>query len=171
MFPPWYPPPWGYGAAPPPGMYPWPTANAPPVMDYEDGKPIPPGYTLESRTRKGPIIGGVITFGVNYLVSAVFATTACDAYCATRDQDAAAAFFVPVAGPIIAIGLSDGDDKFLFPAVFSAAQQILGVSLLAYGMFFEEQVLVLKDLPVQGKLTLLPAISPSTAGIQIVGAM
>src|SRR5688572_15787699 len=85
--PPGYPPP-GYGPPPgyPPGYYPppgyGPPAEYPPVgpkrMNYEEGQPIPPGYRVETRARRGLIIAGAVTFGVTYLLSAFAASIAVD---------------------------------------------------------------------------------------------
>ena len=55
------PPPPGYTYAPPP------TLRVPDNVSYEGG-PIPAGYHLESRPRRGLVIGGAIVLGVPYVL-------------------------------------------------------------------------------------------------------
>lgn len=56
------------------------------MIDHKEGMRIPPGYRFETRVRKGLMIGGVITFSVNYIVSAAYGIGACsNAGCSARD--------------------------------------------------------------------------------------
>ena len=62
---PMYPPPLYY----PQPYYSPPTDTRPSVLDYDPAKPIPAGYHLESRVRKGMVIPGSIIFGISYVIA------------------------------------------------------------------------------------------------------
>jgi hypothetical protein len=70
---PGYPPPFSY---PPPGYgygYP-PPPRAPDSIPY-DGGPVPPGYHVEERARRGMLIAGPIVMGVPYLLGLTIASS------------------------------------------------------------------------------------------------
>ncbi len=67
-----YPPPPPYGYPPPAyGVYPTPL-RAPESVPYNGG-PVPAGYHIEERPRRGLIIGGAVTLGVPWVLGITFA--------------------------------------------------------------------------------------------------
>jgi hypothetical protein len=68
------PPPAGY-AYPPPGYAAYPTPlRAPDSVPY-DGGPVPAGYHVEERPRRGLLIGGPIILGVPYILGLTVASS------------------------------------------------------------------------------------------------
>ena len=67
------PPPPGYGAPPPYGGvatgYGQPQWGRPAIIPYDEGDPMPPGYHLEDRIRKGPFVTGLAIGGAAYMLS------------------------------------------------------------------------------------------------------
>jgi hypothetical protein len=61
-------------------------------LRYEPGQPIPSGYHVEERVRRGLVIAGAITFGIPY---AYGLTVAAD----DNSTDKTGYLFVPVLGP------------------------------------------------------------------------
>src|ERR1700676_408234 len=46
------------------------------IGDWKEGDPVPDGYRTATRVRRSAIIGGAVTFGVLYLLSALAAASA-----------------------------------------------------------------------------------------------
>lgn len=162
-----YPP--GYG--PPPGYYPPPGYGAeyPPLgpkrMPFEEGQPIPPGYRVETRARKGLIVGGAVTFGVLYLLSAFTASVAVD----SGDSEEFGPLFIPVAGPFVTIGTAEAQGVGTFALVLDGVGQAGGVAMFIAGMVTEEKFLLRND---QAKISVTPMmVGESSFGLGIRGAM
>lgn len=132
--------------------------SGPKEIDAEEGMTIPPGYTAVERTRKGPIIGGAVTFGAMYLLTALGASIANDA----NHDNGASALFVPAVGPFIQMGKADGDTGKFFLVVDGLAQSA-GLALLVYGLSSKKTVLMRNDLVVA------PVIGQGTAGAGVLG--
>src|SRR5882724_2963047 len=105
-----YPPP-GY----PPQPYPpqgYPPAYAPPVapleLRYVEGRPVPAGYHVEMRPRKGLVISGAIVFGVPYFLSLSVA--------ASSKNDADRWLYAPLVGPFVDLGRRNDDCSAPVPA-------------------------------------------------------
>lgn len=62
------------------------------VGRYEEGEPIPPGYVVEKRIRRGPVVAGSIVFGTAYLLGLLVASA--DDY-----SNETGWLIVPVLGP------------------------------------------------------------------------
>ncbi len=153
--PPGYPPP-GY---PPPGYYPYyyppPNAAAPPrERRYVEGQRIPPGYTVEERVRRGPIIAGSIVFGVPYVLGLLAAS-------ADDFPNQSGWLAVPVVGPWVTLvsredtcdgaSYDDGDygydctDGVQTLLVLDALMQTTGAALFIWGVSSTKKVLVRDD--------------------------
>lgn len=139
-------------AAPPPGMAPY----APPVgfelpswanprrLEYEEGDPIPPRYELKTRADRGLLIGGVVTFGTPYLVSAVSATFLL--MNGDPENEGFGPMLIPVAGPFISIGTApyvEGPGIFWLAA--DGFTQALGVILMTAAFGSEDMYLERQD--------------------------
>jgi hypothetical protein len=79
-----YPPPPGYAAYPPPGAYPppppgyayaYPSAPRPPESIPYEGGPVPAGYHVEERPRRGMLIAGPVILGVPYVLGLTVASS------------------------------------------------------------------------------------------------
>ncbi len=160
---PYYPYPYPYPYYPaPPGAYPGPYSHAPPPAILDDeGQAQPLGYHRETRARRGPVIGGWITFGVIYGLTATVGLNA-------RDESL---LVVPLAGPLIRAAARDCHsassceaDRTLY--VYSFLGQATGAALLAYGYGYPNKVFV-RDA---GTFRVLPVVSPQASGLAAVGA-
>jgi hypothetical protein len=172
---PGYPPPQGYapppsGYAPPPGYVPPPASYyAPPaahgpvtITDWDDGTPIPPGYRVSTSIRKGLVVGGAITFGALYVVTATEGIIA-------GSFGGSALGVIPVVGPFALIpGVGNGagavaGDFFL---VLDGLGQAAGIAMFAAGFAAPKKILVRNDIVVSG-VTFMP--KPMTFGRNAAG--
>src|SRR6185369_16285824 len=70
------PPGYAYAYPPPPGYaYSYPKALRPPESASYNGGPVPQGYHLEERPRRGLIIGGALTLGIPWMLGITVAST------------------------------------------------------------------------------------------------
>ena len=165
-----YPPPPGYGYPPPPGYgtYPPPRLmlRAPESAPYEGG-PVPAGYHVEERYRRGLIIGGSITMGVPWMLS-VLAASAADF------KNQSGWLVVPALGPWITMLARDKDricstdyqtgaQSYCYDEVNSGVRTVLildglvqgaGAIMLIYGLAAPKKVIV-RDF--MGRLHFTPA--------------
>jgi hypothetical protein len=177
--PPGYAPPPGYG--PPPGAYgPPPGAYGPPPqggyggypygyqyyypppplpprqLPYDEGQPVPPGYRVEERARKGLVIAGTVTFGSAYLLSILGAATA--ASDGGNEGEGFIPLFIPVAGPFITLGTMDDDASAATPLfILDGIAQVGGVALLIGGLAASETILLRNDVRADRRR---PAVDP-----------
>ena len=77
-------------------------------------------WHLDSRIRKGLVIGGTVTFGACYLLSAMTASVA-----DSNNDDEFAPLFVPVAGPFITIGTANAEGAGTFWLVVDGVNAVL----------------------------------------------
>jgi hypothetical protein len=165
----YYPPPAGYGQPqqggyyPPPGYYYPPPGAMMPVLTlpYEDGDPIPQGFSVRSRANRSLIIAGSITFGAPYIISALIAATVVSA-----DQNSGGDFaplFAPVVGPFITIGTSHSEGAGTFWLVFDGLAQAGGVAMFIAGLTMEEKYL--QRTPIHASLK--PEIIPNPGGMKL----
>lgn len=161
--PPGYPPP-GYQPGYYPYYYPPPNAAPPPrERRYVEGQRIPPGYTVEERVRRGPIIAGSIVFGVPYVLGLLAAS-------ADDFPNQSGWLAVPVVGPWVTLvsreetctnGYDDDSDYYNYDCtdgvqtllVLDALMQTTGAALFIWGVSSTKKVLVRDDVA----LTLTPA--------------
>jgi hypothetical protein len=133
-------------------------------MPFEEGQPIPPGYRVETRARRGLIVGGAVTFGVLYLLSAFTASIAVDG----GDSDFGS-LFIPVAGPFVTIGTADAEGAGTFALVLDGVGQAGGVAMFIAGMMTEEKFLLRND---QAKISVTPMMmGNSSFGLGLRGAL
>lgn len=108
----------------------------PKEMPYDEGDPIPPGYELTTKKYRGLIIGGAVTAGVLYGMSAVVGIAGL-----ADGNSGAGVLLVPVAGPFIgAATLGEGND-FRKPGIAVGLGQAAGVTMLVLGLVLDKQVL------------------------------
>lgn len=176
-----YPPPAAYPVAPGayPVAYPAPAGashwayNYPPTYPYRDGMPLPPGYHLEERPRRGLVIAGWLAAGIPYALGLTFA--------ASSDFGNESAWLaVPFLGPWLTLGKRDygcdedsGDeddrscleDTVVAPLIMSGIAQTAGGTLLLIGYLATKMYAVRNDV----SYVLLPSRVGSGYGLSWVG--
>ncbi|EYF08572.1 hypothetical protein [Chondromyces apiculatus] len=146
------PPPGYYGQQPPPAYYGQPgagkAAEGPKSIDYEEGMAIPEGYTLQTRMRRGLVIGGAVTFGTMYMISALIASVGDSA-----GTDELLPLYAPLAGPFISLGMihssASRNDRLggvSFLMVMDGLAQIGGMAMLIGGIAAPKTVLMRNDV-------------------------
>jgi hypothetical protein len=135
------------------------------ITDFDFSRPVPLGYTPVARTRKHMLVGGAITFGVVYGLSAFVAAAGDDAARNGGSNDLAA-LWIPVAGPFLEMGKTDSSTAKLFLASVGAAQ-LAGALMLYYGLATKDHVLVRNDLV--GSLTVAPIAGNGASGMALAG--
>jgi hypothetical protein len=134
-------------------------------MPFEEGQPIPPGYRVETRAKRGLIVGGAVTFGVLYLLSAFAATVAIDG----NDSEEFGPLLIPVAGPFVTVGTAGAEGVGTFALVLDGVGQAGGVAMFIAGIMTEEKFLLRND---QAKITVTPMmLGESSLGLGIRGSM
>lgn len=160
--PPGYPPAGYPPAGYPPGYYPYyypPPNAAPPPRErpYVEGRRVPPGYTVEERVRRGPIIAGSIVFGVPYMLGLLTAS-------ADDFPNHSGWLAVPVVGPWVTLVSREetcdagfdyedeveyecrGTDPVQTLLVLDALMQTTGAVLFVWGVSSSKKVLVRDDV-------------------------
>jgi hypothetical protein len=140
----------------------------PRVMPYDDEKPIPLGYHVESHPRQGMIIGGVITFTVSY----VFLLGSDDPVIA-----------IPIAGPFIRMQrerdacrhmICDQEGSLDLFYWASGLGQLVGAGLITIGYTSPRQTLVRGVQafdPGSRRTAFSLTLSPAFAGPRSVGLL
>lgn len=173
--PPGYPPPY----QPPPYQAPYgPPSAAPPgyaqpysapiympeeISDYDEDRPIPAGYTRVERKRKGLIIGGSVTLGATFLVTAFFGLIAGAVNEAEGSNTDVAPMFVPVIGPFLEFG-ETRNSAARFGLTVLGLGQVAGATMLIIGLTNPRTVLVRND-----QLTLAPLLGDHASGLALRG--
>lgn len=136
------------------------------INDFDFSRPVPLGYTPIQRTRKHLIVGGAVTFGVVYGLSAFVAAAGEDAANHSDHNNEVGALWVPVLGPFLEMGQTDSATGKFFLASVGAAQAA-GALMLYYGLTSKERVLVRNDLV--GSLTVAPVAGNGASGMAVAG--
>jgi len=145
---------------PPPGYAPAWRAQ-PNEMRYVEGRPIPPGYHVETRAKKGLVISGSIIFGVPYLLSMSVA--------ASSRYEPDRWLYAPVIGPFVNLatrsdycnpnGTSGTSTSFdcaddsgvRFFLMMDGLMQVAGATMFVLGLALPTTLLVRDDAPYVGK--------------------
>jgi hypothetical protein len=138
-------------------------------VEYNGG-PIPAGWHLDSRVRKGLIIPGSIMLGVSYSISAYVALTlpACR-------QGYALTGLVPIVGSLIS-SLSEGSDCWSYPGtsllfgLLSSGHQIAGLTMILVGAKRPNRFLVPNQTASNERtLELVAGTALTMQGLTLVG--
>ncbi|CAN5480197.1 hypothetical protein BH11MYX1_BH11MYX1_23930 [soil metagenome] len=135
------------------------------IDDVEDGRRAPMGYTEVHRARKHLIVGGAVTFGVSYLISAFTASIGHDA--SSSGNNDLASLYVPVAGPFLEMGHTNSATATFFLAGLGGAQ-LAGAIMLYYGITSTQRVFVRNDLV--GNLSITPLADHNIQGLALSGS-
>lgn len=134
------------------------------IDEWDRSRPVPMGYTAVERTRRHLIVGGAVTLGVSYGISALVAAIGEDA----RDggTNEVGAMWIPVLGPWIQFADTDTSTGRFFLAGLGGAQ-VAGAIMLYYGMTTKDHVLVRNDLVSSLRVT--PMVAPGASGMALSG--
>jgi hypothetical protein len=135
------------------------------ITDFDFSRPVPLGYTPVERTRKHLLVGGGVTFGVVYGLSAFVAAIGEDSARGERSNEVGS-LWIPVAGPFLQMGHTDSATGRLFFASVGVTQ-LAGALMLYYGMTSKQRVLVRNDLV--GSLTVAPLAGNGASGMALAG--
>ncbi|KYF68855.1 hypothetical protein BE15_28300 [Sorangium cellulosum] len=137
-------------------------------MNYEEGQAIPEGYRVEPRARRGLIIGGAVTFGVTYVLSAMVGLVA---EADERAQGGSGAsympLYIPLAGPFITIGTAEAKGGGVFILMIDGLAQVAGAAMFIGGIAAPEKKLVRNDV----SLSVKPIVSADTLGLGVSGSL
>jgi hypothetical protein len=131
-------------------------------MRYVEGRPIPAGYHLETRVRKGLVVSGPIIFGIPYLLSISVA--------ASSKYEPDRWLYAPVVGPFVNLAtrsddcnpnistsgststvVCSGESGARFFLMMDGVMQTAGATMLILGLALQQQLLVRDDAPYTGK--------------------
>ena len=137
--------------------------TGPREMSYTEGKPVPPGYHVEERMRRGLAIAGIATLGGAYLISL--------GSVAVVDDDGSTVLLIPVAGPFLALETTDTENDETAKAILllDGAAQAIGAVMMIAGFVTSSTSLVRND---QGmSWTVFPAVGKGFTGLGLAGTM
>jgi hypothetical protein len=151
-----------------------PPPGSPARLRYREDAPIPRGYHVEERIRKGLVIGGAITLGIPYTIGLAAASGS-----SFRNESGWLA--LPALGPFITLGRRRadchagseavscfGDVMLGFALVLDGMVQTAGATLLLIGVSTRKTELVRNDLAT---VSLLPGpIGKSGYGLHAIGS-
>ena len=135
------------------------------ISDYDFSRPIPMGYTMVKRQRKGMLIGGAAAFGASYGISILVAAIGEDTK-NSGETNPVAAMWIPVAGPFLQAIQGDSATAGVFLVGLGAAQTT-GAILLYYGLTTKKRVLVRND--IVGSMQITPMAGAGTTGMTLSG--
>jgi hypothetical protein len=140
---------WPYGYPPPlyanptPGYVFAPIDDRPDVLDYDPSRPIPPGYVLKKRQRKGLLISGAVTLGLGYVFSVLWAELVRQNVDGEEHSIDVGWLYVPVLGPWLAmpsahnhcsdVSCKDDRKKALEGLALVGTVQLVGAVLVTIG--------------------------------------
>jgi hypothetical protein len=133
------------------------------ITDVDETRPVPYGYTKVSKARKGMIIGGAVTFGVTYGVSAFAAAISADLRKTDPSSTDISALWIPALGPFLLLGQADSSTGKFYLVQLGIAQTA-GAIMLVYGLTSPKTVLVRND-----QLSITPMIVHGASGLAVSG--
>ena len=167
----------------PPEVRPIPRWNgATPTADrlpYRDGKPIPPGYSIDTVPLKGMIAGGASLAAGLHLVSMI-AAVALDAEAdevivdeqgGTRTDpefsDRYTPLFIPLVGPFIAVKTADSFGTGRAILIMNGVGQVTGAALMIAGLVTTKKELVRDEAPIS--FNVAPMVADGGGGVSLEG--
>ncbi|MFO0593258.1 MAG: hypothetical protein U0441_37295 [Polyangiaceae bacterium] len=159
----------GYGQ-PPPGYYPAPGYGPPPgygqpyyqqqddrprTLPYSADEPIPAGYHVSTRIRKGLVGGGAGLMGGLWFLSVLVAAAYQDSY----NKDQWIPLFFPVGGPFAAMATLHSSDFGTMTLLLDGFGQAGGLTMLILGAALPEKRLVRDDLGGVAGFQITPSVS------------
>lgn len=120
-------------------------AGLPAKAPFEEGRPVHPGYRVDTELDRSMLVGGATTFlafygppaAIGAIVTAACGTDAC--------RGSASALFIPVLGPLVLLGEADASATELL--LLDSAGQLLGLGVFITALVLPSRVLIRKDQP------------------------
>ncbi len=100
------------------------------IKNWSPDQPVPPGYTAVSKPRMGLLVGGIVTFGISYGVTALVGAVALDT---SRGSSQTWPLLIPVIGPFIQMAVTPVPGLNVLLAV-DGLVQATGVGLFIAGL-------------------------------------
>jgi hypothetical protein len=148
-------------------------------LRYVEGRPIPPGYHLETRARRGLVVTGPIIFGIPYVLSASVG--------ASSRYDPDRWLYLPVVGPFADLGargsqctrtsfptssgtstteICNDDSAARFFLMLDGLLQTAGATMLILGLALPSHHLLRDDAPYAGSAgsPVVVNVRPTTLG-------
>lgn len=133
------------------------------MLPYSDGDPVPPGYHVESRVRRGPIIAGAIMAGSTYFVNILIAGVE------ERSNDSRATYlYIPGIGTWAYVDDAcdnDNEDSGCQFVVLHSLTHSIGLGLVIYGIAAPKTVLARDTASVR----ITPLVGNSLSGLAATG--
>jgi hypothetical protein len=123
--------------------------------------------------RTGLAVGGGVTFGATWLLSALVAAGLSESFDnddKIENDDTAWPLFIPVAGPFIGIGTMNASYGPGFILVLDGLAQTGGLAMFIAGLAAKKQILVRDDV-YDAQIELVPLVGAGTTGLAITGRM
>lgn len=131
-------------------------------MPYSEGEPVPAGYHVESRVRRGPIVAGTIMAGSTYLINLLIADVAEE-----DGDDRATWLYVPGVGTwAYADDACDDERDGCSIVVMHSLTHSIGLALIIYGLAAPKAILA-RDTT---SLRITPILARSTSGLLATGS-
>jgi hypothetical protein len=142
------------------------------ITDWKEGEPVPDGYHVEQRTRRGLVIGGALSFGIPYFFSAFAAAVSADANQGSTNP--LWPMWIPGLGPFIQMTQSQttSSSTATFLLGIDGVAQTAGLIMLFAGITSPRNVLVRNDLAKNdGKVHVqaAPVVGRNMTGVGVVG--
>ncbi len=110
-------------------------------VDYQEGDIVPPGYEMKTRSEKGLLVGGIITFavpyGISFLIGGLITLSG-----SNNDQEEFGPLLIPVIGPFITMGQWDRvNEEGAFIMLANGFAQTAGAAMLVSSILMPEKYL------------------------------
>jgi hypothetical protein len=148
--------------APPPRP---PAADGPPILEYEEGKPVPKGYRVvkKSRIAIAAIGGGIFILGY---VPALYVALIGSAVDAAGGDSGLDPLFIPAAGPFVTIGTADAEGAGIFWLMVLGVAQTGGAAMGIAGLVMPDEKLLYRN---DVRIRVAPYVTATSSGIGLQG--
>jgi hypothetical protein len=110
----------------------------PTIVAYEGGR-IPRDSTIEERTRKGFVVGGIVVAASAYTMSLAYALSTCGPQ--EKCRSGSDWLYVPIVGPFITSAKAPSTGGAAI-AAFDGALQLGGIAMIVAGVLIPQKVVV-----------------------------
>jgi hypothetical protein len=147
------------------------TLRRPPkILDYDDTRPPPLGYTPVLRARKGLIIGGAITFAASYAICLTLGATGDPPETPGTEgayrENQLRALVIPFAGPFLQMR-REHEAKVKVALAGLGGMQLAGAILMITGLAAKNKVFLRNDLV--DRIAITPMTGNATTGMLLSG--
>ena len=116
--------------------------SRPKYLDYVEGDPIPEGYKVDTKLRTGLVVGGAVTLGVLWGITAIAGGVGASVEGEIDgDTDQFIPLYIPVAGPFVAIDTMDAAGAGVAVLIIDGVAQTAGLAMFIAGLAAPKDVL------------------------------